>query len=167
MKQLHIDETNFIKEIRNKNPDALEFAVNAYGNLVYKIIYSVLNNTFEMPYIEECVSDIIETAVPLKSSYPIELAQGDFGKLVIEDVKTEKDRTLVTFYAQGIAPQFQADALGIQDEDGVCIMKRGAAKIIEKQKGNHRYPLEFGPLKDGKDYSLLLSGKSRFMCLPL
>ena len=57
VKPLKIDETNFMAEIKNKNPDALEFAVNSYGNLVYKIVYGVLGRTFEMPSIEECVSD--------------------------------------------------------------------------------------------------------------
>lgn len=96
---------------------------------------------------------IIETVKPLKGDYPIELEQGIFGKLVIEDVRTEKDKTIVTFYVQGIAPPFQAEHLEIRDKNGEYVMRKGSPKIIEKQKDNYKFLLEFDPLKDDKNYN--------------
>ncbi|CDI49927.1 sigma-70 family RNA polymerase sigma factor [Clostridium tetani] len=55
---MKIDEDNFIKKLKNKNPKALEFALGNYGNLSYKVVYSVLGSGFERHSIEECVNDV-------------------------------------------------------------------------------------------------------------
>lgn len=76
VKLLKIDATNFIGEIKNKNSEALEFAVNSYGNLVYKIVHSVLNKNFELSTLEECVSDVFFAAWNHIDSYDAE--KGNF-----------------------------------------------------------------------------------------
>ncbi|MFD3157651.1 sigma-70 family RNA polymerase sigma factor [Haloimpatiens sp. FM7330] len=53
-----IDETNFIKQIKKKNAKGLDFVVDNYSNLVFKIVYSVLNSNFHSQYVEECVNDV-------------------------------------------------------------------------------------------------------------
>lgn len=55
---MKIDEKNFIQQIKNKNNKALEFVVDNYSNLVFKIIYDVLNSRFHSEYAEECASDV-------------------------------------------------------------------------------------------------------------
>lgn len=55
---MNIDENNFIKQIKKKNPKALEFIVDNYSNLIFKVAHSVLNSSFHAQYIEECVNDV-------------------------------------------------------------------------------------------------------------
>ncbi|MDD7793176.1 sigma-70 family RNA polymerase sigma factor [Clostridium sp. 'White wine YQ'] len=53
-----INETNFIKQIKLRNTKALDFMVDTYSNLVFKVAHSVLNSSFYANYVEECVNDI-------------------------------------------------------------------------------------------------------------
>lgn len=55
---MKVDDSNFIKEIKKKNTKALEFIVDEYSNLVFKVAGSVLNSSFHHQYVEECVNDI-------------------------------------------------------------------------------------------------------------
>ncbi|AAO36313.1 DNA-directed RNA polymerase sigma-70 factor [Clostridium tetani] len=55
---MKIDEESFIKKLKEKNTKALEFALDNYGNLAYKVVYSVLGAGFERHSIEECVNDV-------------------------------------------------------------------------------------------------------------
>lgn len=59
---MKIDENNFIEQIKKKNAKALEFAVDHYGNLVFKVVRSVLNSTFYAQYAEECMNDVFLAA---------------------------------------------------------------------------------------------------------
>lgn len=74
--KLDIDINNFTSEMRRGNSKALEFAVNTYANLVYKVVYSVLNHSFELQDIEECVSDVFMEAWNHMESYDEE--KGNF-----------------------------------------------------------------------------------------
>lgn len=47
-------EINFLRELRNHNPKALDYVFDTYGNLIFKVAYSVLNNR---QLSEECVND--------------------------------------------------------------------------------------------------------------
>lgn len=49
-------EENFIRYLRRKNPKALDYVFNNYGNLIFKVAYSVLNNR---QLSEECVNDVL------------------------------------------------------------------------------------------------------------
>lgn len=53
-----IDENNFIKEMKKKNTKALDFVVDNYSNLIFKVTHSVLNSSFHSQYTEECVNDV-------------------------------------------------------------------------------------------------------------
>lgn len=53
-----IDHNNFIKELQKKNPKALDFTVDTYINLVFKIAGNILNTSFHNQYAEECVNDV-------------------------------------------------------------------------------------------------------------
>ncbi|WP_027625995.1 sigma-70 family RNA polymerase sigma factor [Clostridium lundense] len=55
---MKIDERNFLGELKKRNPKALEFAVDLYGDLVYKVVYSVLGSGFEVHSIDECINDV-------------------------------------------------------------------------------------------------------------
>lgn len=45
---------NFLKNLRKHNHRALDYVFEAYGNLIFKVAYSVLNNR---DISEECVND--------------------------------------------------------------------------------------------------------------
>lgn len=55
---MKIDENNFVQQIKKKNAKAIEFVVNDYSNLVFKVVRTVLNSSFHAQYIEECVDDV-------------------------------------------------------------------------------------------------------------
>lgn len=55
---MKIDENNFIGEIKKRNSKALDFVVDNYSRLVFKIVYGVLNSSFYSQHIEECVNDV-------------------------------------------------------------------------------------------------------------
>ncbi|AFS79127.1 RNA polymerase factor sigma-70, ECF23-type [Gottschalkia acidurici 9a] len=59
---MKIDNNNFIKEMKKKNAKALEFIVDEYSNLIFKITGNVLNSNFHSQNVEECVNDIFWSA---------------------------------------------------------------------------------------------------------
>lgn len=54
---MKINKDNFINEMKKNNPKALNFIVDEYSNLIFKIISNVLNSSFYSDHIEECVND--------------------------------------------------------------------------------------------------------------
>lgn len=66
----------------------------------------------------------IETKKPKEISkiidgvYPIELSQGDMGKIIIKQIKTEDNKTTVEYTAEGKAPYFQTQDILIKDDQG-------------------------------------------------
>lgn len=48
-----------VVELRRRNPKAINYVVDEYGNLLYKVIYSVLNSFNDEGYIEECMNDVL------------------------------------------------------------------------------------------------------------
>lgn len=55
---MKIDDKNFIKELKKKNYKAMDYLVDTYSNLIYKVIYSMLYSKHGMGTVEECTSDI-------------------------------------------------------------------------------------------------------------
>ena len=53
-----VNENNFISLIKKKNTKALDFLVDNYSNLVFKVLHSVLNSSFHSQYVEECANDV-------------------------------------------------------------------------------------------------------------
>lgn len=51
-----IDDLNFVKELKNKNQEALLYVLDTYGNLIYRIAYT---NTNSKTLSEECVNDVL------------------------------------------------------------------------------------------------------------
>ncbi|MGG7178063.1 sigma-70 family RNA polymerase sigma factor [Clostridium paraputrificum] len=51
-----ITNNNFLKELKYKNPKALDYILDIYGNLIYRIAYMNLNSK-ELS--EECVNDVL------------------------------------------------------------------------------------------------------------
>jgi len=53
-----IDEHNFTEQIKKENAKALEFVVENYSNLVFKVVRTVLNSNFHSQNADECVNDV-------------------------------------------------------------------------------------------------------------
>ena len=133
-KELKIDETNFTREIKSKNPDALEFAVNCYGNLVFKIVYGVLNKSFEMQYIEECVSDAFMGAWDNIESYDEQ--KGNFKNWLLAIAKYKAIDYKRKFYrhnkVQGIDDYTIPSKMDIEK---VIISKENKEEVIKAIRG--------------------------------
>ncbi|MFL0267949.1 sigma-70 family RNA polymerase sigma factor [Candidatus Clostridium radicumherbarum] len=56
---MKIDESNFIKELKNKNYKSMDYVIDMYGNLIYKIVYSILYNDYNICAVEECTNDVL------------------------------------------------------------------------------------------------------------
>ena len=55
---MKIDQDNFIKQIKLRNAKGLDFVVDSYSKLVFKVVRSVLNSGFHAQTVEECVNDV-------------------------------------------------------------------------------------------------------------
>jgi RNA polymerase sigma-70 factor (ECF subfamily) len=55
---MEITEQNFIKQIKKKNPSALEFVIYHYANLVFNVISGVLNPSYLSRYVDDCINDV-------------------------------------------------------------------------------------------------------------
>ena len=53
-----VNEVNFIEYIRNKNQKGLDYIVDTYAKLVYKVVNNVIGSGFHVHSIDECVNDI-------------------------------------------------------------------------------------------------------------
>lgn len=51
-----IDDLNFVKELKNKNQEALLYVLDTYGDLIYRIAYT---NTNSKTLSEECVNYVL------------------------------------------------------------------------------------------------------------
>lgn len=51
-----IDKDNFLKHLKNKNPKALDYIIDNYSNVIFKVSYGVLNNR---QLSEECLNDVL------------------------------------------------------------------------------------------------------------
>lgn len=53
-----INEDNFIEYIKSKKQKGLEYIVDRYSKLVYKVVYNVIGSGFHAHSIDECVNDV-------------------------------------------------------------------------------------------------------------
>lgn len=85
--------------------------------------------------------------------YPKELPQGEFGKLVINDIATIGNTTTVTLTVEGKTPHFQAKRLNIKDDQGETIRFRNRAILRDCQNPNE-FIIEFEALDPSEEYYL-------------
>lgn len=87
--------------------------------------------------------------------YPIELSQGSIGKLIIKEIKTEKDKTVVKYKVEGKAPFLQSKELFIMGDKDNGVPKKDNNIDIKKDKNNpNDYIMEFEPLDKNKKYKI-------------
>ncbi|WP_434292089.1 DUF4179 domain-containing protein [Clostridium botulinum] len=87
--------------------------------------------------------------------YPIELSQGNIGKLIIKEIKTEKDKTVVKYKVEGKAPFLQSKELFIMGDKDNGVQRKDNNIDIKKDKNNpNDYIMEFDPLDKNKKYKI-------------
>ena len=147
-----VNEENFIRELNNKNSKALEYVFNNYCDYIYNVVFGIFgrNNilliTIETKKPTE-VSEIIDGV------YPIELSQGKMGKLIIKEIKTEGNKTIVKYTAEGKVPYFQAQDVLIKDDQGKNIEIKDYNIRKDEQKPNE-FTKVFGALDPNKKYTI-------------
>lgn len=94
-----------------------------------------------------------EISKVIDGKYPIELSQGKMGKLIIKEIKTESDKTIVKYTAEGKAPYFQASDLLIKDEHGKDI-KIKDYNIRKDEKNPNEFTKVFEGLDSNKKYTI-------------
>ena len=100
-------------------------------------------------------SPIQETYKNIDGVYPIELSQGKMGKIIIKEIKTYKDKTVVKYKAEGKAPFLQAKELSIIDDKDNWVQRKDALNKVKKDKNNpDEYIMEFEPLDNSKKYKI-------------
>ncbi|AKA71483.1 DUF4179 domain-containing protein [Clostridium scatologenes] len=101
----------------------------------------------------------VETKKPKEISkvidgiYPIELPQGEMGKVIVKEIKTENNKTIVKYTAQGKAPYFQAQDLLIKDDQGKDI-KIKDHNIRKDENNPNEFTKVFEALDPNKKYTI-------------
>ncbi|WP_238884154.1 sigma-70 family RNA polymerase sigma factor [Clostridium sp. YIM B02551] len=54
---MKLKNEDIIEELRRKNSKAMEFTIEKYSNLLYKVVYSVLGSYGDEDCMEECLND--------------------------------------------------------------------------------------------------------------
>ncbi|WP_409069101.1 DUF4179 domain-containing protein [Clostridium sp. FAM 1755] len=88
--------------------------------------------------------------------YPIELHQGKIGSLIINDIRTEKNKTIVRYTAKGKAPYFQAEDLLIKDNKGEYVEIKDYT-IRKDDKNPNEFTKIFEALDPNKKYTISTS----------
>ncbi|GAE02177.1 ecf-type sigma factor negative effector [Clostridium botulinum B str. Osaka05] len=86
--------------------------------------------------------------------YPIELSQGSIGKLIIKEIKTYKDKTVVKYKVEGKAPFLQAKQLFIKDDKDNVAQGKDNNFDVKKDSSPNEYIMEFEPLDKNKKYRI-------------
>ncbi|WPC41692.1 DUF4179 domain-containing protein [Clostridium sp. JS66] len=101
----------------------------------------------------------VETREPKEISkvidgiYPIELPQGKMGKVIIKEIKTENNKTIVKYTAQGKAPYFQAQDILIKDDKGKNIKIRDY-NLRKDENNPNEFTKTFEALDPNKKYTI-------------
>lgn len=56
-----MNEIDIVKGLKNKDEEALYWLVDLYSNLIYGVIRSILDNSHEESYIDQCYNDVMLT----------------------------------------------------------------------------------------------------------
>ncbi|MBV4417223.1 DUF4179 domain-containing protein [Clostridium tyrobutyricum] len=89
----------------------------------------------------------------IEGIYPIELSQGKMGKIIVESITAEKNKTIVKYKVEGKAPFLQAKELFILDDKGDAIEGNNSLTNIKKNNSNE-YIMEFAPLNKDMKYKI-------------
>lgn len=88
--------------------------------------------------------------------YPIEISQGKVGKLIIKEISTGQDKTVVKYAVEGDAPFLQAKDLDILDDKDNEVKKKDENFNVKRDENNpNDYIMEFEPLDKNTKYKIV------------
>ncbi|WP_238881239.1 DUF4179 domain-containing protein [Clostridium sp. YIM B02551] len=93
--------------------------------------------------------------------FPIELVQGNVGKIVISEVKTENNITTIRFTATGKAPFTQANEVHVKDETGNIVSPKLPALHRDENNPNV-FTIEYKAFDKNKNYTIYTSDLSNY-----
>jgi hypothetical protein len=102
-----------------------------------------------------------EVSSAMDGVYPIVLAQGKLGRLIIRDVRTGNSQTTVEFTAEGMAPYLQATELYLKDDQGETIASENYTLRRNDQKPDE-FTVVFPALDPHKRYSFATNNFANF-----
>jgi hypothetical protein len=126
------------------------FSLDANGKAVH--------TTFETEKSQE-ISKLIN------GIYPIELPQGEVGKLIINEIRTIDNTSTIKFTAEGKAPYYQAIELHMKDSNGEVLRPTSNVKNYAKrndEKDPYEFTMSFAALDPNKEYWLSTSTLDNF-----
>lgn len=91
----------------------------------------------------------------IDGNYPLELPQGEVGKLIINEISTEDNTTTINFTAEGKAPYYQAIELRIKDSNGEILRPKSYVKSYAKrddEQDPYEFTMSFNALDPNKEY---------------
>lgn len=97
-----------------------------------------------------------QTKKIMDNNCPIELEQGNIGKLIINEIITAENKTTIKYTADGKLPYYQAHQLHIEDENGNQLLVDDCS-IIRNKANPKEFILEVKKLQIGKKYFLCTS----------
>ena len=90
---------------------------------------------------------------PIDGKYPIEIIQSKVGKLVIKEIVSKDNKTIVKYTAEGLVPYSQAKELYIKDDKKNVITPKAEINEVKRSNSNSvDYTLEFPMLDKNKMY---------------
>lgn len=93
--------------------------------------------------------------VNINGKYPMELRQGNMGKITVDSIEYKKDRTIVTCTAEGKAPFLQANEIYIMDDKNNQVGRKDMNYKVKRDTVDPRkYILEFDPMSKNKKYKI-------------
>lgn len=95
-----------------------------------------------------------QSTKPLKSTLPLVLSQGEFGKLTITEVKTSSTKTTIKYRVDGNFPDFQSEKLYIKDSKNKSLEPLSPYNIIKDKNNPNMFTMEFSPLKSNEEYTI-------------
>lgn len=102
-----------------------------------------------------------EISKTIDGIYPMELPQGKMGKLIINEVKTENNTTIIRLTAVGKAPYFQATELHVKDSSGKDLTPKRYLNRVDDRHPNE-FTIVFPALDSNKKYTLNTTDLSNF-----
>lgn len=94
-------------------------------------------------------------SAPLKSTLPLVLPQGNFGKLTITEIQTSSTKTTVKYTVDGKFPNFQGQKLFIKDSKNKLLKPLSPYNNIVKDKNNpNTFTLDFSSLNPDEEYTI-------------
>ncbi|MHB8126945.1 MAG: hypothetical protein ACYDEJ_15165 [Desulfitobacteriaceae bacterium] len=96
-----------------------------------------------------------ESAQKIDGHFPFELTQGKMGKLIIKDIKTANNETVVRYTAEGKAPYLQGSRLHIKNAAGEYVTPKQYIKRDEEHP--NEFTMVFPALEGNQQYSVSTS----------